>query len=65
MSATLQEQIAFLSREIRMRELCYPRWVEAKKMSLVKAEYELQHMRAVLDSLEKLKIKETMTQGGT
>lgn len=61
MSATLQEQIACVSREIHMREHVYPRWVQAKKMSQNKADYELQTMREVLYSLTKLQTQEMGT----
>ena len=52
---TLDEQIACVSREIGMREHVYPRWVQAKKMSQNKADYELECMRVVLLTLKKLR----------
>jgi len=49
---TLDEQIACVEREIRMRERVYPRWVEAKKMSQAKADHEIACMRAALKTLQ-------------
>lgn len=45
-----------MKRELRMREVTYPRWVNAPKPKLTpaKAEQELARMRAVLESLDEL-----------
>ena len=51
----LDPQIRCVEREIAMRESAYPRWINAKKMSAGKAEYELQMMREVKRSLYALK----------
>lgn len=48
---SLAEQIACVKREISMRELMYPRWVEQKKMAREKADKEIAAMKAVLESL--------------
>lgn len=52
---TLATQIACVEREIKMRERCYPRWVEDGVLSAGRADGELAAMRAVLDSLRYLR----------
>lgn len=52
---TLDEEIASVEREIALRERVYPRWVEQKKMSQEKADYEIAAMRSVAESLHRLK----------
>ena len=51
----LHVQIACVEREIRMREVTYPRWVQAKKMSQNRADAEIAAMRAVLKTLQEIK----------
>lgn len=53
----IDDQIRCVEREIGMRERVYPRWVENKKMSQNKADNEIATMRAVLDTLRRLKVK--------
>lgn len=48
---TLKQQIDCVKREIAMREKLYPDWVQAKRLKPEKAEYELNCMKAVLESL--------------
>ena len=48
---TLQEQIACVEREIRMRKQVYPRRVAIGKMRQELAEDEIAAMEAVLDTL--------------
>lgn len=52
---TIDEQIACVKREIRMRESVYPRWVGNGKMSQRQADRELNAMRAVLATLERVR----------
>lgn len=51
---SIEDQIACVEREIKMREAVYPRWVNAKppKMTAKTAEHQLAAMRAVLDTLK-------------
>ena len=49
---TLDEQIACVAREIRMRRQVYPRWVEAHRMSQAQADHQLAAMTAVLENLQ-------------
>lgn len=49
----MEEQIACIEREIRMRERVYPRWVGAGKLSQKKADHEIAAMRAVLATIKK------------
>lgn len=52
---SLDDQIACIFRELRMRESVYERQVENRKMSRDVADRELSRMRAVLKTLEGLK----------
>lgn len=52
---SLDDQIACVFRELRMRESVYARQVENRKMSRDVADRELSRMRAVLKTLEGLK----------
>lgn len=54
---TLQEQMRCVEREIAMRERVYPRWVAMKKMTQIKADYELNCMKEVLATLESVNQK--------
>jgi len=49
--STTAEQLACIEREIKMRERVYPRWIEAGKLTPVKAAHEIQTMRDVLELL--------------
>jgi hypothetical protein len=51
---TISEQIACVSREIRLRGKVYRRWVLVRNMSKNKADYELECMRSVLQTLQEL-----------
>ena len=48
----LEQQIKCVEREIGMRQRVYPNWINAKKMSAGKAEYEITMMQEVLKSLK-------------
>jgi hypothetical protein len=51
---TLADQIACVEREIKMRELVYPRyprWIDRGRMSAALAAQELERMKAVLETL--------------
>lgn len=52
---TLDEQIASVKREIGMRAGVYPAWVRGGRLTKEKAAHETAAMKAVLDSLEKVK----------
>lgn len=51
---TLEQQIAAVAREIKMREFVYPGWVSRKKMTQAKADHELKAMQAVLETLKRV-----------
>lgn len=51
---SIEQQIAAVQREIRMRERVYPRRVSDRKMTQQLADRELAAMRAVLATLEAL-----------
>jgi hypothetical protein len=53
---SLTDQIACVRRKIAMRERLYPRWVNTGRMKQQDAEREIATMRAVLWSLESLRI---------
>ena len=52
--SAIEQQIACVEREIRMRERVYPRWVQNGKMSHDFARHELETMQAVLETLRGL-----------
>lgn len=52
---SLEDQIACVFRELRMRESVYPRLIENRKMARDLADRELGRMRAVLRTLEGLR----------
>lgn len=59
----LEQQIRCVEREIGMRQRVYPNWINAKKMSAGKAEYEIQMMQEVLKSLKQnAKVKELLKE---
>lgn len=47
----LEKQIAAISRELALREKCYPNWVASRRMTQAKADDEIIAMQAVLDNL--------------
>jgi hypothetical protein len=51
-SVSLDEQIASVEREVRLRERVYPRWVSLGKLNRSAAEHELDCMVAVLKTLQ-------------
>lgn len=53
-AVSIEEQIASVEREIRMRESTYPRWVEQRCMTVKTAEHEISCMQAVLATLRRL-----------
>lgn len=61
-SATLDEQIAEVSRECAMRERVYATWVLKGKMKLEDSQRQIRRMRAVLATLEKLRAEERAKQ---
>lgn len=56
MTIPIEAQIAAVEREIKMREYVYPRRVADHKMTQRKADEELTAMRAVLETLRRLKV---------
>lgn len=60
---SIDEQIACVEREIKMREHVYPRFVGQGKMAQEKADREIATMRAVLESLRFLLQIQKMLQG--
>ena len=59
----LAELIACIDRELSMREKVYPRWVEAGKLTPVKASRELALMRAVRDRIVLAEAEHTVLSG--
>ncbi len=56
-AVSIEEQIAEVEREIKLREHVYPRWVAEKKMRQEKADKCMAAMRAVLETLKTTKEK--------
>lgn len=51
---TLDEQIKIVKREIDFRKRCYPVWVEKGKMTQAEANYQIEGMEYVLNSIVEL-----------
>jgi len=51
MGVSLAEQIKIVQREIAFRKKLYPRWVESGKMTQIEANYQIDGMECVLNSL--------------
>ena len=51
----LDAQIHEVERELNMRRRLYPQWVSAKRMKDTTAKYQIEVMKAVLESLHRLK----------
>lgn len=61
-SATLDEQIAEVSRECAMRERVYGNWVASGRMKLEDSQRQIRRMRGVLATLENLRAIERAKQ---
>lgn len=57
MLRTIDEQIAEVRREVKLREQVYPHQVTRLKMTQAQADEHLARMRAVLETLERVKAK--------
>lgn len=51
---TISEQIKAVRREIDYRRRLYPKWVEVGKMTQIEANYQIECMEYVLNSLQSL-----------
>lgn len=49
---TIEDQVACVERELRMRRSAYPRWILAGRMTQAKANMEIATMEAVLATLQ-------------
>jgi hypothetical protein len=49
---SLGDMLGSVRREVAMRERVYPRWVDLRKMTQEKADFELRTMKAVEELLE-------------
>ena len=54
-SITVQEQITEIERELGLRRRVYPKWVDAGKMKQATAEYRIEVLEGVLDTLRSFK----------
>jgi len=50
-----EAQLACARRELALRQRCYPRWIESRRMTQEKADIEIECMAAIVKTLEKLK----------
>lgn len=57
---TLTDQIALIKRELHAKEIAYPHLVASGKMRHSFTEDDIATMRAVVETLEQVRIKETM-----
>ena len=51
----IEEMIRCALREVHMRESVYPRWVAAGRLKQHVADNEIKVMRAIIDTLERVK----------
>ncbi len=51
---TIAEQIACAERELRLRQRCYPKWVQERRMSQATADKEIAGMTAIIETLREL-----------
>lgn len=52
---TFDEQIKCVEREIAYRRRCYPRWVAEGRMKQIDADYEIECMQYVLNTVKQTK----------
>lgn len=52
---SLEDQIACVKRELRLRTITYPKWVAAKRLRQDAADREIAVMTAVLETLQMLR----------
>jgi len=57
---TIHDQIRCVSRELRMRQNCYPKWVSQGRMEQVTADWEIDAMKHVLKTLNELADKDQL-----
>lgn len=55
--STIDEQMACVEREIKMRRRVYPRWVQDGRMTQAKADSEVRAMEAVAETLRGIQEK--------
>ena len=53
---TIDEQIKEVKREIGMRKVMYPKWVQSDKLRPEKAEHGIAAMEAVLETLTAVQV---------
>lgn len=58
---TLADQLAVARREVALRERCYPDWIQSGRMKPDLAEFQLEGMREIVRTLEKLKLLEEVS----
>jgi hypothetical protein len=61
--ASISDQIQCVEREIAKREVVYPKWVAAHKMTSTRAAYEIAAMRGVRETLLRVKEQEAAKEG--
>jgi len=57
---TAEEKMNCALRELRLRELAYPRWIERGRMMERKAEYERDVMAAIVEDYRALAAKDRL-----
>lgn len=60
MNVSIHEQIRCVSREVMMRRMTYPKFIQQGKMDEFKGSLEIQRMEAVLKTLVELADKDQM-----
>lgn len=54
MLAPIEAQIASAERELKYRLRVYPRWIARGKISATTSQHELQSMRAIVETLQRV-----------
>lgn len=60
MNVSIDDQIACVAREIALRERVYPKWVGTGRMKQEAADREMERMKAVIETLNKVRDKELL-----
>lgn len=58
----LSEQLTSAKRELALRRNAYPKWVANGRMSQAAADHEIECMEAVVESIQKLKWLEEVSE---
>lgn len=58
-SFDINQQVKAVEREIKFREYVYPKRIEAKKMKAIEADFQIDIMKKVLETLKQVAANQT------